>query len=101
MYSLRTGPGQNQLVRHHIDTGNAKPIKQQPRRTSPSKHVEIERQEEDLLQRGILRKSTSPRSSPVVLVTKIDRSQRFCVDYREVNAATVKDAYSLPVPSSD
>ena len=84
------------LVTHHIDTGNARPIKQQPRRTSPSKHAEVERQVEDLLGRGIVKKSTSPWSSPVVLVTKKDGTQRFCVDYRLVNAVTVKDAYPLP-----
>ena len=42
------------------DTGNARPIKQKPRRTSPSKHAEIERQVEDLLQRGVVKKSNSP-----------------------------------------
>ena len=88
--------GRTNLIRHYIDTGNARPIKQPPCRTSPSKHVEIERQVEDLLQRGIVKKSNSPWSSPVVLVTKKDGSQRFCVDYREVNAATVKDAYPPP-----
>ena len=75
---------------------DARPIKQQPRRASPSKHVEIERQVEDLLQRDIIKKSNSPWSSPVVLVTKKDGSQRFCVDYRQVNAVTIKDAYLLP-----
>ena len=49
-----------------------------------------------MLQRGVVKKSNSPFSSPVVLVTKKDGSQRFCVDYRLVNAATVKDAYPLP-----
>ena len=88
--------GRTNLVTHHIDTGTAKPVKQQPRRTSPSKHTEIERQVEDLLDRGLVKKSTSPWSSPVVLVTKKDGTQRFCVDYRQVNAVTVKDAYPLP-----
>ena len=88
--------GRTNLIGHQIDTGNARPIKQKPRRTSPSKRAEIERQVEDLLQRGVVKKSNSPWSSPVVLVTKKDGYQRFCVDYRLVNAATVKDAYPLP-----
>ena len=79
------------LVKHHVDTGHARPIKQQPRRTSLAKHAEIEREVDDLLQRGIVKKSNSP--SPAVLVTKKDGSQRFCVDYRQINAVTVKDAY--------
>ena len=62
--------GRTNLTKHHIDTGNARPIKQHPRRTSPAKRVEIERQVEDLLQRDIVKKSSNPWSSPVVLVTK-------------------------------
>ena len=62
--------GRTNLVGHQIDTGYARPIKQKPRRTSPSKHAEIERQVEDLLQRGVVKKSNSPWSSPVVLKPK-------------------------------
>ena len=51
---------------------------------------------EDLLQRDIIKKSNSPWSSPVVLVTKKDGSQRFSVHYRQVNAVTIKHAYPLP-----
>lgn len=71
-------------------------IRLQPRRTSPWKHDEIERQVADLLQKGKVKESSSPWSSPVVLVTKKDGSQRLCVDYRQLNAATVKDAFPLP-----
>ena len=50
--------------------GNEGRIKQHPRRTSLANSVEIERQVEDLLQRGIVKKSNSPWFSPEVLVTK-------------------------------
>ena len=88
--------GTTRMVQHRIETGNAPPIGQQPRRTSPWKRDEIERQVTDLLQQEKVKESSSPWSSPVVLVTKKDGSQRLCVDYRQLNAATVKDAFPLP-----
>ena len=88
--------GRTNLVTHHIDTVTAEPIKQQPQQTSPLKHAEIEKQVDGLLDRGLMKKSTCPWSSPVVLVIKKVGTQRFFVDYRQVNAVTVKDAYSLP-----
>ena len=88
--------GKTNLTKHHIDTGNARSIKQHLRRTAPAKRVEIERQVEDLLQRDIVKKSSNPWSSAVVLVTKKDGFQRLCVNYRQVNAVAIKDAYPLP-----
>ena len=63
---------------------------------SPQKIKQEETCVAEILAGGQIEPSDSPWSAPVVLVTKKDGGTRFCVDYRRLNLATVKDAYPLP-----
>jgi hypothetical protein len=49
-----------------------------------------------MLKAGLIEPATSEWESPVVLITKKDGSIRLCVEYRKINALTLKDSYALP-----
>jgi len=56
---IRQLPGTD-LVTHHIDTGDAVPIRQRPFRHSPEARKEIDRQIQTMLEAGIVQESESP-----------------------------------------
>jgi hypothetical protein len=85
-------------VDHHIPSvPGAQPVNIRPYRYSPQQKSEIEKQVEDMLKRGVIRHSVSAFASLVLLVKKKDGTWRFCVDYRHLNAITVKNKHPLPI----
>ena len=78
--------GRTEAVVHEIDTGSTRPIRCNPRKLSPKKIKELV---DKMLERQRLVSAHS-------IVTKKDGNTRFCVDYRRLNARTMKDAFPLP-----
>eukprot|EP00256_Glycine_max_P065521 XP_025980116.1 uncharacterized protein K02A2.6-like [Glycine max] len=84
-------------IDHHIHLlPQAAPVNVRPYRYPHYQKHEIESQVESMLQKGLIRPSNSPFSSPVLLVRKQDGSWRFCMDYRALNAITVRDRFPIP-----
>ena len=88
--------GCTDLIHHNIPVMDDAPVRQRYRRLPPSQFSLVKAHIQDLLQRGVVRVSCSPYSSPIVVVQKKCGDIRMCVDYRQLNAKTRKDAYPLP-----
>ena len=61
-------------VEHHIETGDAPPAKEHPRRINPIEAEELMKQVKVLMKLGFVRESNSPWAAPVVLVRKEGRN---------------------------
>ncbi|KAE8238705.1 hypothetical protein A4X13_0g8413 [Tilletia indica] len=66
-----------------------------PRRASPEKRAKMDAALDQLLSWDVIEPAASPVSYPVLMVKQYDK-WRFCVDYRNLNSATVSDRYPLP-----
>ena len=89
--------GHTDTVKMKLDTGEHPPIKMKPYRTPLNKRAVIDNAVDEMLEAGIIRRSRSPWSFPVVVVDKKDGSKRFCVDFRQLNKITKPISYPLPV----
>ena len=82
--------GRTKLVKMDIDTGDSPPVSSRPY-TLPLKHYEwVQREIESLEHAGVITKSMSKWTSPIVVVLKKSApgeppKRRLCVDFRKVN----------------
>lgn len=90
------GLGRTHLVEHVIDTGDAPPIKQRYYPMSPARLKIVNDELDKMLSLGVVEKSKSAWSSPIVLVDKPGGGTRFCINFQKVNTVTKRDAYPLP-----
>jgi transposase InsO family protein len=88
--------GRTDLVEHEIDVGDNRPVRMAPRRIPLHKIDVVEKAIAEMEDKGVIRPSNSPWSAPIVIVQKKDGTARFCVDYRNLNECTKKDAYPIP-----
>jgi len=72
------------------------PISRRPYRMPPNELAELKKQLQELLEKGLIQPSSSPWVCPALFVKKKDKSLRMCIDYRPLNAVTVKNKYPLP-----
>jgi hypothetical protein len=73
-----------------------KPIARTPYRMSTPELQELKMQLKELLDLGLICPSVSPWGAPVIFIQKKDGLWRLCIDYHQLNKATIKNQYLLP-----
>jgi hypothetical protein len=88
--------GLTTLVEYDIQLTDTVPVRSSPYRLSPPKMTVLRRQIQEMLDKGIIRYSVSPYSSPIFLVPKGETDFRPVVDFRALNKMIVIESVPLP-----
>lgn len=89
-------PKANSPIKHHINTGDAAPIKSKCRPLNPIISERVKNKLDELEKRGIIRKSSSPWASPILIILKKDNDFRLVADYRRINQVIEGNAWPIP-----
>jgi len=89
-------PGTTSLAQHHIKLTSDQPVRSRPYPVPYSLRESLKKDIADIEKMGVIRESSSPYASPVVVVKKKDNTNHICVDYRRLNKLTVFDPEPMP-----
>nr|XP_034327265.1 uncharacterized protein LOC117689714 [Crassostrea gigas]XP_034327266.1 uncharacterized protein LOC117689714 [Crassostrea gigas] len=93
---LTDAPGLTTLAKHEIRLTSEKPVRTKPYPLPFTSRETVCEEVRRMLETGIIEPSTSPYTSPIVIVKKKDGSNRFCIDFRAINRITEFDAETIP-----
>ncbi|XP_059055505.1 uncharacterized protein LOC131849440 [Achroia grisella] len=79
-----------------IELNDSEPVVYRPYRLSWGERDQVRNMVQEMMDAGIVRETSSPYASPIVLVQKKTGEKRLCIDYRALNRRTKKDHYPLP-----
>lgn len=98
LFDEPTGVPPSRSMVHRIPLMNGtQSFRLRPYRYTSAQKDEIEQQVLTLLKNQMIQESTSPFASPVLLVKKKTGEWRLCVDFRRLNAYTIKNRFPLPI----
>ncbi len=89
--------GHTSTVKMKIDTADHPPIRSKPYRIPLLKRQVVDSAIDEMLKAGIIQRSRSPWSFPLLVVEKKDSSQRLVIDFRKLNKITKPISYPLPL----
>ncbi len=91
---------QTQSAIHKIEVTDGPPVREKMRVVPQNKREEFRKLIEEMVDNGLIVPSESDWASATKLVQKADGSMRITIDFRKLNARTLKDAYPIPVIST-
>ena len=88
-------PGETNVIQHRVKLTDDTPICRKPYPLPYAMREELGNEVDSMLEMGVVRPSTSPYASPIIMVKKKDGSNRVCMDFSKLNKITDLDPEAI------